>query len=26
VQTALCYVLSFWHNTCVWQTDRQTDG
>ena len=30
VQTAPCYVPSFWHNTCVWQTDgrtdRQTDG
>jgi len=31
VQTAPCYVPSFWHNTCVWQTvdgqtDMQTDG
>jgi len=26
VQTAPCYVPSFWHNTSVWQTDRQTDG
>ena len=26
VQTAPCYVQSFWHNTGVWQTDRQTDG
>jgi len=26
VQTAPGYVLSFWHNTGVWQTDRQTDG
>ena len=26
VQTAPCYVPSFWHNTGVWQTDRQTDG
>jgi len=25
VQTAPCYVPSFWHNTVVWQTDRQTD-
>ena len=25
VQTAPCYVQSFWHNTCVWQRDRQTD-
>jgi len=25
VQTALCYVPSFWHNTGVWRTDRQTD-
>jgi len=24
VQTALCYVPSFWHNSGVWQTDRQT--
>jgi len=23
VQTAPCYVQSFWHNTSVWQTDRQ---
>jgi len=21
----VCYVPSFWHNTGVWQTDRQTD-
>jgi len=26
VQTAPCYVPSFWHNTGVWQTDRRTDG
>ena len=26
VQTAPCYVPSFWHNTGVWRTDRQTDG
>jgi len=26
VQTAPCYVPSFWHNTSVWRTDRQTDG
>jgi len=30
VQTAPCYVPSFWHNSGVWQadgqTDRQTDG
>ena len=26
VQTAPCYAPSFWHNTGVWQTDRQTDG
>jgi len=25
VQTAPCYVPSFWHNTGVWQTDGQTD-
>jgi len=25
VQTAPCYVPSFWHNTGVWQTDRETD-
>ena len=25
-QTAPCYVSSFWHNTGVWQTDRQMDG
>jgi len=25
VQTAPCYVQSFWHNTGVWQTDRRTD-
>jgi len=26
VQTSLCYVQSFWHNTGVWQTDRRTVG
>jgi len=26
VQTAPWYVQSFWHNTGVWQTNRQTDG
>jgi len=26
VQTASCYMPSFWHNNGVWQTDRQTDG
>jgi len=26
VQTAPCYVQSFWHNTGVWQTDARTDG
>ena len=26
LQTAPCYVPSFWHNTGVWRTDRQTDG
>jgi len=26
VQSTLCYVPSFWHNTGVWQMDRQTDG
>jgi len=26
VQTAPCYVLSFWHNTGVWRTERRTDG
>ena len=26
VQSAPCYVPSFWHNTSVWQTDGQTDG
>jgi len=26
MQTAAIYVQSFWHNTGVWQTDRQTDG
>ena len=26
VQTAPCYVPSFWHNTGVWRTDRRTDG
>ena len=25
VQTARCYVPSFWHNTGVWRTDRRTD-
>jgi len=25
VQTAPCYVPSFWHNTGVWRTDGQTD-
>ena len=25
VQSAPCYVPSFWHNTGVWLTDRQTD-
>jgi len=25
VQTAPCYVPSFWHNTGVWQTDRHTE-
>jgi len=25
VHTAPCYVQSVWHNTGVWQTDRQTD-
>jgi len=25
VQTAPCYVPSFWHNTGVWRTDRRTD-
>jgi len=25
VKTTLSYVRSFWHNTVVWQTDRQTD-
>jgi len=25
VQTAPCYMQSFWHNTGVWQTDGQTD-
>jgi len=25
VQTALCYVQSFWHNTGVWLMDRRTD-
>jgi len=25
VQTAPCYVPSFWHNTNVWQTDGRTD-
>jgi len=24
-QTAACYILSFWHNTGVWRTDRRTD-
>jgi len=26
VETALCYVQSFWHNTGMWQTDRWTNG
>jgi len=26
VQTAPCYVPSFWHNTGVWRTDGRTDG
>jgi len=26
VQTAPCYVQSFWRNTCVCQTDGRTDG
>jgi len=26
VQTAPCYVPSFWHNTGVWQMDRHRDG
>jgi len=26
VQTASCYVPSFWHYTGVWRTDGQTDG
>ena len=26
VQTAPCYVPSFWHNTGMWQTHGQTDG
>jgi len=25
VQTAPCYVQSFWHNIAMWQTDGQTD-
>jgi len=25
VKTAACYMQSFWHNTGMWQTDRQTD-
>jgi len=25
VQTAPCYVPLFWHNTGVWETDRQTE-
>jgi len=25
IQTAPCYVPSFWHNTGAWQTDGQTD-
>jgi len=25
VQTARFYVPSFWHNTGVWRTDRQTE-
>jgi len=26
VQTATCYVPSFWHNTGMWRADGQTDG
>ena len=26
VKTASLYVISFWHNTGVWRTDRRTDG
>jgi len=26
LQTAPCNMQSFWHNTGIWQTDRQTDG
>jgi len=26
MQTAPCYVQSFWHNTGVWRTDGRTDG
>jgi len=26
VQTAPCYVPSFWHNTGVWRTDGRTNG
>ena len=26
MQTAPCYVPSFWHNNGVWRTDGQTDG
>ena len=25
MKKSLCYVYSFWHNTGVWRTDRQTD-
>jgi len=25
VQTAPCYMQSFWHNTGVWQTDGRTE-
>jgi len=25
VQTAPCYVPSFWHNTGMWRTDRQME-
>jgi len=25
VQTAPCYMPSFWHNTGVWRTDRRMD-
>jgi len=26
VKISLSSVASFWHNTAVWQSDRQTDG